>query len=252
MELLRNIEKNVISIVNANNNTMNLDNLNKNIKLYFEYIANKDSINNQKRDIYIKKYENVRIAQNIEYDNYLREKQDLKEQLAIEKTKTALHNYLKLKQPAYNDKINVHTYQNINLTKRPDKIPAPINQGKIAKPANTAKPTNPANPAKPKICKEGKEVNPVTGNCVNKCKEGELRDTETGKCKKIKKVVPKQEPKQEPKEEPKQEPEQEPEQKPKEEPKQEPKQDKCTEAKKRECEEKGKKCNPDSGRCIKK
>ena len=34
MELLRNIEKNVISIVNANNDTMNLDNLNKNIKLY--------------------------------------------------------------------------------------------------------------------------------------------------------------------------------------------------------------------------
>lgn len=226
MELLRNIEKNVISIVNANNDTMNLDNLNKNIKLYFEYVANKDSIDNQKRDIYIEKYENVRIAQHIEYDNYLREKQNLKEQLAIEKTKTALHNYLKLKQPAYNDKINVHTYQNINLTKRPDKIPAPINKGKIAKPANTV------NPTKPKICKEGKEVNPVTGNCVNKCKEGELRDTETGKCKKIKKVVPKKEPK--------------------EEPKQEPKQDKCTEAKKRECEEKGKKCNPDSGRCIKK
>lgn len=218
MELLRNIEKNVISIVNANNDTMNLDNLNKNIKLYFEYIANKDSINNQKRDIYIEKYENIRIAQNIEYDNYLREKHYLKEQLKIEKTKTALHNYLKLKQPAYNDKINIHTYQDINLTKRPDKIPTPINKGKIAKPANTA------NPAKPKICPEGKEVNPVTGNCVNKCKEGELRDTETGKCKKIKKVVLKEAPKQ----------------------------DKCTEAKKRECEEKGKKCNPDSGRCIKK
>ena len=76
MELLRNIEKNVISIVNANNDTMNLDNLNKNIKLYFEYVANKDSIDNQKRDIYIEKYENVRIAQHIEYDNYLREKQN--------------------------------------------------------------------------------------------------------------------------------------------------------------------------------
>ena len=151
MELLRNIEKNVISIVNANNDAMNLDNLNKNIKLYFEYVANKDNIDNQKRDIYIEKYENVRIAQNIEYDNYLREKQDLKEQLAIEKTKTALHNYLKLKQPFYNDKINIHTYQNINLTKRPDKIPTPINKG------NLAKPVKPVKPVKPKICPEAKK-----------------------------------------------------------------------------------------------
>ena len=36
-----------------------------------------------------------------------------------------------------------------------------------------------------KVCKEGKEINPKTGRCVNKCKENEKRNEVTGKCEKI-------------------------------------------------------------------
>ena len=35
-----------------------------------------------------------------------------------------------------------------------------------------------------KVCKEGKEINPKTGRCVNKCKENEKRNELTGKCEK--------------------------------------------------------------------
>jgi len=35
-----------------------------------------------------------------------------------------------------------------------------------------------------KVCKEGKEINPKTGRCVNKCKENEKRIELTGKCEK--------------------------------------------------------------------
>jgi DNA polymerase/3'-5' exonuclease PolX len=33
-----------------------------------------------------------------------------------------------------------------------------------------------------KVCKEGKEINPKSGRCVNKCKENEKRNELTGKC----------------------------------------------------------------------
>ena len=36
-----------------------------------------------------------------------------------------------------------------------------------------------------KICQDGKEINPITGRCVNKCKAGTIRNTTTGKCDKI-------------------------------------------------------------------
>ena len=242
MEILRNIEKNVIDIVNSNN-AINLEPLNKNINIYFEYISNKEDIDNKKRDIYIENYENKRIAQDIEYDNYLKEKKDLKGLLQSEKTKTALHNYLRLKHPKYTNDLNVHTYHNIVLKKEK------AIKDQLVSPYKPTKPTKPTKPAK--ICPEGKEVNPVTGNCVNKCKVDEFRNVETGKCNKnkaIKKVVKKQEVKQEENQEVKKEENQEV----KQEEKQEVKQDKCSEDKKKECEEKGKKCNPDSGRCIKK
>lgn len=35
-----------------------------------------------------------------------------------------------------------------------------------------------------KVCKEGKEINPKTGRCINKCKEIEKRNELTGKCEK--------------------------------------------------------------------
>ena len=36
-----------------------------------------------------------------------------------------------------------------------------------------------------KSCPDGKEINPITGRCVNICKVGTIRNTTTGKCDKI-------------------------------------------------------------------
>ena len=58
MEILRSIEKNIIDITNANND-IDADML-KNIKSYFEKMADKENINNMKRDKY---YENMKIKE---------------------------------------------------------------------------------------------------------------------------------------------------------------------------------------------
>lgn len=42
------------------------------------------------------------------------------------------------------------------------------------------------NPVISRTCPEGKEINPLSGRCVNKCKDNEIRNIATGKCKKKK------------------------------------------------------------------
>jgi hypothetical protein len=41
------------------------------------------------------------------------------------------------------------------------------------------------NPVIERTCPDNKEINPVTGRCVNKCKDNEIRNAVTGKCEKI-------------------------------------------------------------------
>jgi hypothetical protein len=45
------------------------------------------------------------------------------------------------------------------------------------------------NPVPSRTCPENKEINPLTGRCVNKCKDNELRNVATGKCEKKGKIV---------------------------------------------------------------
>lgn len=45
------------------------------------------------------------------------------------------------------------------------------------------------NPVPSRTCPENKEINPLTGRCVNKCKENEIRNVATGKCEKKGKIV---------------------------------------------------------------
>ena len=113
MEILRSIEKNIIDITNANND-IDADMLKKNIKSYFEKMADKENINNMKRDKYYEEYENKRVEQHINYDNYLREKAELMETFKNDKTKTALHNYLKLKPPKY-DNLTLYSYLDVKI-----------------------------------------------------------------------------------------------------------------------------------------
>jgi len=225
MEILRNIEKNIIDITNANND-IDADMLKKNIKSYFEKIADKENINNMKRDKYYEEYENKRVEQHINYDNYLREKAELMETFKNDKTKTALHNYLKLKPPKY-DNLTLYSYLDVKIAE--DK-PVVVKEDKpiVKEEKPVVEQLDKCTPAKKAECeKKGKKCNPESGRCV-----------------KADKPVAKEEDK----------PAAKVEDKPvaKEEDKPETNVDKCTPAKIDECEKKGKKCNPDTGRCIKK
>jgi len=200
--------------------------LKKNIKSYFEKIADKENVNNMKRDKYYEDYENKRVEQHINYDNYLREKAELMETFKNDKTKTALHNYLKLKPPKY-DNLTLYSYLDVKIAE--DK-PVVVKEDKpiVKEEKPVVEQLDKCTPAKKAECeKKGKKCNPESGRCV-----------------KADKPVAKEEDK----------PAAKVEDKPvaKEEDKPETNVDKCTPAKKAECEKKGKKCNPDTGRCIKK
>lgn len=231
MDILRNIEKNIINICNNDkydiNDTIILKN---NIKEYFKNLNDKENIINQKKIKYNEIYEVPRINQDLEYSKYLNDKRNLLNIFEEEKTKSALYNYLNLERPKYND-IDLYSYENINLIEK-RKLDKVVIHKDINKPIKKLKPA--------KICPEGKEINPLTGNCVKKCKEDEIRDLETGKCKKLKKEA-KKKVKDEVKEDKKEN----------EKGENEPV-NKCSEKKIKECEDIGKKCNPLSGRCIKK
>ena len=225
MEILRNINKNIIDITNANND-IDAGLLKDNIKLYFDNISDKENISNKKREKYYENYENKRVEQNINYDNWLREKTDLMETFKLDKTKTALHNYLKLKPPKYNNNLNLYSYLDII-----------IDDEKVI---NMPKQQN-IQPIKPKVLPNKADKCPESKK--KECKDkGKICNPESGRCIKEPVVKPVVEPKVAPVV------------KSDVEPKVAPvvKSDKCSEAKKKECEIKGKKCNPDTGRCIKK
>jgi len=244
MEILRSIEKNIIDITNANND-IDTDMLKKNIKLYFKKIADKENINNIKKDKYYEEYENKRVEQHINYDNYLREKAELMEIFKNNKTKTALHNYLKLKTPKYNN-LTLYSYLDVKIAeekpivKQEEKPIVKQEEKPIIKQEEKpiVKQVDKCTPAKIAECeKKGKKCNPSSGRCVKDdinllLKEDKVEDKPAAKEDKVEDKPAVKEDKVEDK----------------------PavKEDKCTEAKKAECEKKDKKCNPDSGRCIKK
>jgi hypothetical protein len=212
MDILRVIEKNLLNVANNNGKSNETDILKKNINEYFGYLADKASIESQKQQKYYDKYENARVVASMEYDKYVRDKGQLMNELRIEKSKSALHEYLKLKYTA--DVVpDIYTYQDIRLV---DRVIIPRVPAKKAKKTKNAKPDKPAKPVKvpkepkepkePKVkvdkeptepkpkppkppveCPAGKEINPLTGRCVNICKDDEVRNPETGKCDKINK-----------------------------------------------------------------
>jgi len=173
MSKLFNIEKEVIDI--ANNNSNDIAKLKNNIKAYFKNIDEKDLEILEKKEKYLINYENKRNINKIEYEKYLKEKNVLKTIFENEKTKISLYNYLKLKCPIKNNIPDLYTYENIELKNRviiPREPIANVNKVKKNK--------------KEVICPEGKEINPVTGRCVNICVDGKVRDPVTGICKTIK------------------------------------------------------------------
>ena len=290
MEILRNINKNIIDITNANND-IDTGLLKDNIKLYFDNISDKENINNKKREKYYENYENKRVEQNINYDNWLREKTDLMETFKLDKTKTALHNYLKLKPPKYNDKLNLYSYLDIIIDDE-KVINMPKQQNiQTIKPKVLPRKADKCPESKKKECKDkGKKCNPDSGRCIkdDKPKDDKPEDDkpeddkpkddkpvddkpkddkpEDDKPKDDKPVDDKpvddkpkddkpkddkpkdDKPKDDKPKDDKPEDDKPEDDKPKDD---KPEDDKCTEAKKKECKDKGKICNPESGRCIK-
>ena len=241
MEILRNINKNIIDITNANND-IDAGLLKNNIKLYFDNISDKENISNKKREKYYENYENKRVEQNINYDNWLREKTDLMETFKLDKTKTALHNYLKLKPPKYNDKLNLYSYLDILIDDDEKGINMPKQQNiQPIKPKILPSKEDKCPESKKKECKEkGKKCNPDSGRCIKGDKpEDEKPEDDKPEDEK---------PEDEKPEDEKPEDEKPEDDKPEDD---KPEDEKCTEAKKKECKDKGKICNPESGRCIK-
>ena len=230
MEILRNINKNIIDITNANND-IDAGLLKNNIKLYFDNISDKENISNKKREKYYENYENKRVEQNINYDNWLREKTDLMETFKLDKTKTALHNYLKLKQPKYNNNLNLYSYLDIIIDdEKVINMPKQQNIQPI-KPKVLPSKADKCPESKKKECEEkGKKCNPDSGRCI---KDDKPADDKQDDDKPVDDKPADDKPVDDKQDDDKQD------------------DDKCTEAKKKECKDKGKICNPESGRCIK-
>tara|TARA_B110000444_G_scaffold242965_1_gene260807 strand:- start:47 stop:763 length:717 start_codon:yes stop_codon:yes gene_type:complete len=225
MEILRNINKNIIDITNANND-IDAGLLKNNIKLYFDNISDKENISNKKREKYYENYENKRVEQNINYDNWLREKTDLMETFKLDKTKTALHNYLKLKPPKYNNNLNLYSYLDIIIDdEKFINMPKQQNIQPI-KPKVLPNKADKCPESKKKECKDkGKKCNPDSGRCIKDDKPADDKPTDD-------KPADDKPADDKPEDD-------------------KPADDKCTDAKKKECKDKGKICNPESGRCIK-
>ena len=175
MSKLFNIEKEVIDIANKNSNDMSK--FKNNIESYFKKINERELENLKKKERYVTNYENKRVRDKNEYENFLTEKNALKTIFQNEKTKISLYNYLKLKCPVKNNIPDLYTYENIILDERVI-IPRPSLANVIN---NKVKKTK-----KDVLCPEGKEINPVTGRCVKICDDGKIRDPVTGICKTIK------------------------------------------------------------------
>jgi hypothetical protein len=261
MEILRNINKNIIDITNANND-IDAGLLKNNIKLYFDNISDKENISNKKREKYYEKYENKRVEQNINYDNWLREKTDLMETFKLDKTKTALHNYLKLKPPKYNDKLNLYSYLDIIIDDDEKVINMPKKQNiQPIKPKVLPSKADKCPESKKKECNEkGKKCNPDSGRCIkddkpvdDKPKDDKPEDDKPKDDKPEDDKPEDDKPIDDKPVDDKPEDDKPIDDKPKDDKPEDdkPEDDKCTEAKKKECKDKGKICNPESGRCIK-
>ena len=250
MEILRSIEKNIIDITNSNND-IDASKLKKDIKTYFENIVEKENINNLKRDKYYDEYENKRVEQNINYDNYLREKAELMESFKINKNKTALHNYLKLKPPVY-DKIELYSYLDIKVEEAKPVVRQEAKPVVKQEAKPVVKQVDKCTSAKIAECeKKGKKCNPDSGRCVKADNlPTKVEDKPPAKVEEKPPAKVEEKPPAKVEEKPPAKVEEKPPAKVEDKPP--AKEDKCTPAKIAECEIKGKKCNPDSGRCIKK
>ena len=228
MEILKDIEKNILSINMYSKDTeaAKLNLIKKQIADYLKYKSDENNVITQKIMKYDELYKNPRERNAYEYELFLEKKEELYNIYRDSKALGALYDYLNYKYENGGSESgsgvpDIYTYAHINLNER----------AKVVKEDN-----------KTNVCPEGKMLNPKTKRCV--------KDPSYKKPKEPKepKVAPPKEPKEPPKE-PKVAPPKEPKVAPPKEPKvAPPKEPKAPKVK--ECPE-GKILNPKTNRCIK-
>ena len=189
MNILRNIEKSITGHIEDRAN-INLDKTNNMIKKYFEHKLEIENVENEKYNKYMSLFENERIKNNIEYDLYVKQRNELRNIWEISKTKGALHDMLKFPKPEMKEIPDIYSYSILQIKDtrtpiisnkppakpvkdKPNKPPAkPVKDKPNKPPAKPVKDKPNKPPAKqaekpPKECPEGKILNPKTGRCIN-------------------------------------------------------------------------------------
>ena len=262
--MLNIINSKLYDIINENKEIETKKYTNELKKMVDDYFKSKDDFNIEimdKKMYYETYYNNPRIIRNESYNEYYIKRKELYDQLQLNYNIINIKNLAKFTKFDYNiipdiytydievnknfktfktkksdntEKIKIKNYINENIKK--DDTHFEIEEEDNIKYENKKEPNDIRNEEKGKCddkkikeCKEKEKVcNPDSGRCVAKLKK-DVKE----KFKDIKKDV-KQDIKQDVKQDIKQD----------------VKQDKCSDTKIKECKEKGKVCNPDSGRCV--
>jgi len=124
------------------------------------------NINMYKKEIYKTKYENPRIENNMMYDSYIKNRQELINIWQKDKnSKAKLLDILNLKRPELETIDEIYTYQNIDLNADKAKV---VKQDKdVAKVVKRDKDVAKiVKVVKEKECPPGKVLNPITKRCI--------------------------------------------------------------------------------------
>ena len=151
MEILKDIEKNILSINMYSKDTeaAKLNLIKKQIADYLKYKSDEDNVITQKIMKYDELYKNPRERNAYEYELFLEKKEELYNIYRDSKALGALYDYLNYKyesgEGSGGSVPDIYTYAHINLNERV----------KVVKDDN-----------KTNVCPEGKMLNPKTKRCV--------------------------------------------------------------------------------------
>ena len=152
MEILKDIEKNILSINMYSKDTeaAKLNLIKKQIADYLKYKSDEDNVITQKIMKYDELYKNPRERNAYEYELFLEKKEELYNIYRDSKALGALYDYLNYKYENGGSESgsgvpDIYTYAHINLNER----------AKVVKEDN-----------KTNVCPEGKMLNPKTKRCV--------------------------------------------------------------------------------------
>jgi len=166
MVSIRNIGEALLSHIEYNDKTpvKNIMDLIQKHKISLEESA---TINMYKKELYKTKYENPRNENQMKYDIYLKERNELVNKWKQDiNSRAKLLDILNFKRPELEEVEDIYSYQNIDLN-ADKKVTLVIEKNKIKDvlPVKTTKSSN-VKEVKSKECPPGKILNPVTNRCI--------------------------------------------------------------------------------------